>query len=91
MHEDNVNVLLFELPMTDCGGEALKVLAMISLEEECENYKKGFIMTNNPKFPLMRTMTSFGSQGEKLVNEGPVVELSTTPMNGNMGCQPEVP
>ena len=39
MHEDNVNVLLFELPMDDCGSEALKVLAMISLEEECENYK----------------------------------------------------
>ena len=35
-HEDNVNVLLIELPITDCGGEALKVLAMISLEEECE-------------------------------------------------------
>jgi hypothetical protein len=32
-HVDNVNVLLFELPITDCGGEALKVLAMISLEE----------------------------------------------------------
>jgi hypothetical protein len=33
LHEDNVNVLFFELPMTDCGGEDLKVLAMISLEE----------------------------------------------------------
>ena len=54
MHEENVNVLLFELPMIDCGGEALKVLAMISLEEEFENYKRGFIMKNNPKFPLMR-------------------------------------
>jgi hypothetical protein len=32
-HVDSVNVLLFELPITDCGGEALKVLAMISLEE----------------------------------------------------------
>jgi hypothetical protein len=32
MNEDNVNVLLFELPMTDCGGEGLKVLAMISLK-----------------------------------------------------------
>jgi hypothetical protein len=52
-HVDNVNVLLFELPITDCGGEALKVLAMISLEEECENYKRGFIISNNPKFPLM--------------------------------------
>ena len=31
MHEENVNVLLFEFPITDCGGEALKVLAMISL------------------------------------------------------------
>ena len=38
MHKDNVNVLLYELPMTNCGGEALKVLAMISPEEECENY-----------------------------------------------------
>jgi hypothetical protein len=53
-HVDNVNVLLFELPITDCGGEALKVLAMISLEEECENYMRGFIISNNPKFPLMR-------------------------------------
>jgi hypothetical protein len=52
-HVDNVNVLLFELPITDCGGEALKVLAMISLEEECENYTRGFIISNNPKFPLM--------------------------------------
>ena len=69
MHEENVNVLLFELPITDSGGEALKVLAMISLEEECENYKRGFIMTNNPKFPLMRITTSFESQGEKPVNE----------------------
>jgi hypothetical protein len=69
MHEDNVNVLLFELPMTDCGGEALKVLAMISLEEEFENYKRGFIMTNNPKFPLMRMTTSFGSQGKISVDE----------------------
>ena len=32
-HVDNVNVLLFEFPITDCWGEALKVLAMISLEE----------------------------------------------------------
>jgi hypothetical protein len=62
MHEDNVNVLLFELPITDCGGEALKVLAMISLEERNQLMKKGL-----------------------------VVEQSTTPMNGNMGCQPEVP
>jgi hypothetical protein len=69
MHEENVNVLLFELLITDCGGEALKVMAMISLEEECENYNRGFIMTNNPKFPLMRMTTSFVSQGEKLVNE----------------------
>ena len=41
-HVDNVNVLLFELPITDCGGDTLKVLAMISLEEECENYTRGF-------------------------------------------------
>jgi hypothetical protein len=34
MHEENVNVLLFEFPITDCGGEALKVLAMISLERK---------------------------------------------------------
>jgi hypothetical protein len=32
-HGNNVNVLLFELSINDCGGEALKVLAMISLEE----------------------------------------------------------
>jgi hypothetical protein len=53
-HGDNINVLLFELPITDCGGEALKVLAMISLEEECENYTRWFVIPNNPKFPLMR-------------------------------------
>jgi hypothetical protein len=53
-HVDNVNVLLFELPITDCGGEALKVLAMISLEKECENHMRWFIISNNPKFPLMR-------------------------------------
>ena len=41
-HVDNVNVLLFGLPITDYGGEALKVLAMISLEEECEKYTRGF-------------------------------------------------
>jgi hypothetical protein len=69
MHEDNVNVLLFELSITDRGGEALKVLAMISLEEECENYKRGFIMTNNPKFHLMRMKTFFGYEGEKSDNE----------------------
>ena len=51
MHEENVNVLLFELPMTDCGGEALKVLAMISLEEECENYTIGFIYQITPNLP----------------------------------------
>jgi hypothetical protein len=51
MHEENVNVLLFELPITDCGGEALKVLAMISLEEECENYKRGFIYQITPNLP----------------------------------------
>jgi hypothetical protein len=62
MREDNVNVLLFELSITDYGGEALKVLAMISLEER-----------------------------NKLMRKGLVVEKSTTPMNGNMGCQPEVP
>jgi hypothetical protein len=32
-HVDSVNVLLFELSITDCGGEALKVLSMISPEE----------------------------------------------------------
>jgi hypothetical protein len=32
-HVDSVKVLLFELPITDYGGEALIVLAMISLEE----------------------------------------------------------
>jgi hypothetical protein len=69
MHDDNVNVLLFELPMTDYGGEALKVLDMISLEEEFENYKRGLIMTNNPKFSLMRMTTSFGPQGKISVDE----------------------
>jgi hypothetical protein len=33
-HGNNVNVLLFNFQITDCGGEALKVLAMISLEEK---------------------------------------------------------
>ena len=51
MHEYNVNVLLFELPITNCGGEALKVLGMISLEEECENYKRGFIYQITPNLP----------------------------------------
>ena len=51
VHEENVNVLLFELPITDYGGEALKVLAMISLEEECENYKRGFIYQITPNLP----------------------------------------
>jgi len=69
MHKDNVNVLLFKLPMTDCGGEALKVLAMISLDEEFENYNRWFIMTNNPKFSLMRMKTSFGSEGKISVYE----------------------
>jgi hypothetical protein len=32
-HVDSVHVLLFEFPITDYGGEALKVLTMISLEE----------------------------------------------------------
>ena len=48
MHEENVNVLLFELPITDSRGEALKVLAMISLEEECENHTRGFIYQITP-------------------------------------------
>ena len=51
MHEENVNVLLFELPITDCGGEALKVLAMVSLEEESENYKRGFMYQITPNIP----------------------------------------
>jgi hypothetical protein len=51
MHEENVNVLLFELPITDYGGEALKVLAMISLEEECEHYTRGFIYQITPNIP----------------------------------------
>jgi hypothetical protein len=51
MHEENVNVLLFELPKTNCGGEALKVIAMISLEEECENYKRGFMYQITPNLP----------------------------------------
>jgi hypothetical protein len=48
MHEDNVNVLLLELPITDCGGETLKVLARISLEEECENYTRRFVYQITP-------------------------------------------
>ena len=86
MCEENVNVLLFELPITDCGGEALKVLAMISLEEECENYKRGFLMKNKPKFSLIR-MTSLlriPRKENQLMKKGPVVELPTTPMNGIM-------
>ena len=50
-HVDSVNVLLFELPITNCGGEALKVLAMISLEEECENYKRGFMYQITQNLP----------------------------------------
>jgi hypothetical protein len=48
MHEENVNVLSFELPIIDYGGESLKLLAMISLEEECENYTRGFIYQITP-------------------------------------------
>ena len=51
MHEDNVNVLFFELPITDYGGEALKVIAMISPKEECENYKRGFMYQITPNLP----------------------------------------
>jgi hypothetical protein len=32
-HGNNVNVLLFEFPIIDRGGEALKVLVIISLKE----------------------------------------------------------
>jgi hypothetical protein len=66
-HVNNINVLLFELPITDCGGEALKVLAMISLKEECENYTREFIIPNNPKFPLMR-MTNLLQFPRKEIN-----------------------
>jgi hypothetical protein len=93
MHEENVNVLLFELPITDCGGEALKVLAMISLEEECENYKRGFIYQITPKSPLIRmtNLLRIPRKENQSMKKGPVVESPTTPMNGNMGCQFEVP
>ena len=51
-HVDNVNVLLFELQITNCGGEALKVLSMISLEVRMGKLYRGFSMTNDPNFPL---------------------------------------
>jgi hypothetical protein len=81
MHEDNVNVLLFELPITECWGEALKVLAMISLEEECENYTRGFICQITPKSPLIR-MTSLlriPRKENQSMKKGPMVESPTTP------------
>jgi hypothetical protein len=32
-HGNDINVLLLEFPITNCGGEDFKVLVMISLEE----------------------------------------------------------
>jgi hypothetical protein len=93
IHEENVNVLLFELPITDCGGEALKVLGMISLKEECENYTRGFICQITPKSPLIRmtNLLRIPRKGNQSMKKGLVVESPTTPMNGNMGCQSEIP
>jgi hypothetical protein len=91
MHEENVNVLLFELLITDCGGEALKVLAMISLEEECENHTRGFIYQITPNIHDKDEKPPLNPKERKEVNEERmVVESPTTPMNGNMGCQPKV-
>ena len=55
MHEDNVNVLLFELPITDCGGEALKVLAMISLGERNQLMRQGPVV-ELPTTPMNGSM-----------------------------------
>jgi hypothetical protein len=55
MHEENVNVLLFELPITDCGGEALKVLAMISLGERNQLMRQGPVV-ELPTTPMNGSM-----------------------------------
>jgi hypothetical protein len=79
------------LPITDCGGEALKVLAMISLEEECENHTRGCIYQITPNLHDKDDKPPSNPKERKAVNEERmVVESPTTPMNGNMGCQPEV-
>ena len=80
MHEENVNVLLFELPITNCGGEALKVLAMISLEEECENYTRGFIYQITPNIHDKYEQHPSNTKERKIFNEEiTVVESPTTP------------
>ena len=69
----------------------MKVLAMISLEEECENYKRGFIYQITPNLHDKDDKPPSNPKERKAVNEERmVVESPTTPMNGNMGCQPEV-
>ena len=79
-HVDNVNVLLFELPITDCGGESLKVLAMISLEEECENYTRGFIYQITPNLHDKDDKPPSNTKERKAVNEERMmVESPTTP------------
>ena len=55
IHEDNVNVLLFELPITDYGGEALKVLAMISLTERNQLMRQGLVV-ELPTTPMNGSM-----------------------------------
>jgi hypothetical protein len=47
-HINNTIILLFDLKFqpTRCGGEALKVQAMIPLEERVRKLKEGFIMLN---------------------------------------------
>jgi hypothetical protein len=39
----------------------------------------------------MKNLLRIPRKEKQLMKKGPMVELSTTPMNGNMGCQPEVP
>jgi hypothetical protein len=55
MHEENVNVLLFELLITDYGGESLKVLAMISLGERNQLTRQGPVV-ELPTTPMNGSM-----------------------------------
>ena len=51
-HGKNLNILLFELPITDFEGESLKVLAMISLEERVRKTMEKVHYVYDPKFSL---------------------------------------
>jgi hypothetical protein len=68
-NENHVNILLFELPMTDYGGD-------ITRGNKRENYRRGFIMSNDPKFPLVGNDKPplDHKESNQLMKEGVVVE-----------------